>query len=160
MNNIPPDLLQNWKIVVVEDEPDSMDVASYILEFYGAKVYPATDGKEGLALIRELKPDFVISDLSMPGMDGWELVHNLQRDLAVREIPVIALTAHAMGGDRERALAAGFYNYLTKPLTANTFINELVRLLIDIPILSSRLNIKRGNQRTENGLPGPLRSLP
>ncbi len=139
--SIPADLLQNWKIVVVEDEPDSMDVASYILEFYGATVYPATDGSEGLATIKSVQPDFVISDLSMPMMDGWELIHNLKMDLATRDIPTIALTAHAMTGDRERALGAGFHNYLTKPLTADTFIDQLVKLLLDIPVLSERLNL-------------------
>jgi two-component system, cell cycle response regulator DivK len=141
MSTIPPDLLQNWKIVIVEDEPDSMDVASYILEFYGASIFPATDGGEGLSVIKSVRPDFVISDLSMPVMDGWELIHNLKLDLATREIPVIALTAHSMTGDRERAIGAGFHNYLTKPLTADTFIDQLVTLLLDIPTLSDRLNV-------------------
>jgi CheY-like chemotaxis protein len=141
MSNIPPDLLQDWKIVIVEDEPDSLDVASYILQFYGATVYPATDGSEGLSVIKEVRPDFVISDLSMPVMDGWELIHTLKRDVATRDIPIIALTAHAMNGDRERAISVGFHNYLTKPLTANTFIDQLIKLLLDIETLSDRLNI-------------------
>ena len=141
MTKIPTDLLQNWKIVIVEDELDSLEVASYILSFYGASIHAAADGKEGLALIKSVQPDFVISDLSMPMMDGWELIYNLKMDIAIRDIPVIALTAHAMTGDRERAIAAGFHNYLTKPLTADTFIDQLVHLLLDIPMLSERLNI-------------------
>jgi CheY-like chemotaxis protein len=141
MSNIPPDLLQDWNIVVVEDEPDSLEVATFILEFYGANVNSATDGNEGLTVIKEVRPDLVISDLSMPMMDGWGLIDSLKRDPATREIPIVALTAHAMVGDRERALAAGFHNYLTKPLTADTFIDQLVKLLLDIPDLSERLNV-------------------
>jgi len=141
MSNIPPDLLQDWNIVVVEDEPDSLEVATFILEFYGANVNSATDGNEGLTVIKEVRPDLVISDLSMPMMDGWGLIESLKRDPATREIPIVALTAHAMVGDRERAMAAGFDNYLTKPLTADTFIDQLVKLLLDIPDLSERLNV-------------------
>lgn len=141
MNTLSTNLLKNWCIVVVDDEDDSLEVARYILDFYGADVRTATNGRQALELIRQLKPNFVISDLSMPQMDGWELLRELKDDLSTREIPVIALTAHAMVGDRERAIAAGFHNYLTKPLTAKTFIHDLMRLLLDIPKLSKDLNI-------------------
>lgn len=141
MNKLPSNLLENWRIVVVDDEEDSLEVARYILDFYGAEVHTATNGHQALETIRKLRPKFVISDLSMPQMDGWELLRELKNDISTREIPVIALTAHAMVGDRERAIAAGFHNYLTKPLTASNFIHDLVRLLLDIPILSKQLNI-------------------
>lgn len=141
MNKIPPDLLQGWDIVVIDDEPDSLMVASYILDFYGARVHEGANGKEGLELVQSVRPHFVISDLSMPEMDGWEFLRSLKSNAATRDIPVIALTAHAMVGDRERAVAAGFNNYLTKPLTADTFMDQLVRLLIDIPVLSEHLNL-------------------
>ena len=133
MRSFSTNLLHSWDVVVVEDEPDSLMIAEYILDFHGATVHTAKNGKEGLALIRRVQPKFVISDLSMPEMDGWELISELQLDPGLREIPVIALTAHAMRGDRERAIAAGFYNYLNKPLTADTFIQELVHLLVEIP---------------------------
>jgi two-component system cell cycle response regulator DivK len=141
MSKLPNTLLQDWQVVIVEDEPDNMDVASYILEFYGATVHCATDGSEGLQVIQTVKPDFVISDLSMPVMDGWELITRLKKNVATTNIPIIALTAHAMAGDRERAMAAGFHNYLSKPLTPETFIDQLVRLLLDIPNLSDRLKV-------------------
>jgi CheY-like chemotaxis protein len=141
MSNIPLDLLEGWDVVVIDDEPDSLEVARYILDFYGANVYTATNGKEGLELVERVKPRFVISDLSMPEMDGWGFLRNLQEVAQHRDLPVIALTAHAMRGDRERAIAAGFHNYLTKPLTANTFIDELVALLLDIPQLSEYIQI-------------------
>lgn len=137
-----PHLLEGWNIVVVDDEEDSLLVADIILKEYGATVHTANNGKNGLEMIRKIRPHLVISDLSMPVMDGWGLIHEMQDDPACREIPVLALTAHAMTGDRERALAAGFYNYLTKPLNAATFINDLVRLLVDIPSLVHQLHLE------------------
>jgi CheY-like chemotaxis protein len=141
MSHIPPDLLKDWDVVVIDDEPDSLEVARYILDFYGANVHTATNGKEGVGLVKQIKPRFVISDLSMPEMDGWEFLRELKSTVYTDDIPVIALTAHAMKGDRERAIAAGFHNYLTKPLTATTFMDELLALLLDIPQLSEHLRI-------------------
>lgn len=141
MSKIPANLLQDWDIVVIDDEPDSLEVARFILDFYGANVYTATNGVEGIALVEKIKPCFVISDLSMPEMDGWEFIQALKAMRDTENVPVIALTAHAMRGDRERAIAAGFHNYLTKPLTATTFIDELLTLLMDIPQLSDFLTI-------------------
>src|SRR5690606_32880896 len=96
------DILQGWEVVVIDDEPDSLEVASRILRFYGANVYTASNGKEGLELIRHHRPKFVISDLSMPVMDGWEMLFEIQQDRHIAQIPIIALTAHAMMGDRTR----------------------------------------------------------
>jgi CheY-like chemotaxis protein len=141
MIDVPRDLLSGWDIVVIDDEEDSLMVAEIVLSEYGARIHTASDGEEGLAVIRKVKPRFVISDLSMPVLDGWGLIKKMQQDPALREIPAIALTAHAMAGDRERAVAAGFHNYLTKPLTVETFIQDLVKLLVDIPELSGELDI-------------------
>lgn len=141
MSKIPSDLLNGWEIVVVDDDPDSLELARYLLDFYGATVHTGTNGREGVEVIQAVRPKFIISDLSMPGMDGWELLTAIKDDLRTRDIPVIALTAHAMLGDRERAMAVGFHNYLTKPLTADTFMDQLVKLLIDIPLLSEQLNL-------------------
>lgn len=133
MSNIRRDILNGWDVLVVDDEPDSLDVASRILRHYGAQVYTATNGQEGLQAVRALRPRFIISDLSMPVMDGWGFLEALKRNRDTLEIPVIALTAHAMVGDRERAIVAGFHNYLTKPLTPANFMTDLLRLLDDIP---------------------------
>jgi len=141
MNNIPDNLLEGWDIVVIDDEEDSLEVAEIILLEYGANVFTAENGQDGLKIIHDVKPRFVISDLSMPVMDGWDLIDKLKKDRAVADIPVIALTAHAMVGDRERAVKAGFHNYLTKPLTVKTFMKDLVKLLVDIPSLVEHLNI-------------------
>ena len=141
MQHIPADLLKGWEVVVLDDEEDSLEVAEITLTEYGANVYTASDGKQGLEAVNKVKPRFVISDLSMPEMDGWEFLSELKSAIQLQDIPVIALTAHAMRGDRERAITAGFHSYLTKPLTANTFMDELLTLLLDIPQLSEYLTI-------------------
>lgn len=134
-----PHSLVDWDILVVDDEPDSLFVAQHILSYYGATVHTAIDGREGFEVARKVRPKFIIADLSMPEVDGWAMLQLLQSDGTTSSIPVIALTAHAMVGDRERALAAGFHNYLTKPLTVETFLSDLVRLLVDIPLLAEDL---------------------
>ena len=141
MIDLPTDLLRGWDIVVIDDEEDSLMVAQVILDEYGANTHTGTNGEEGLSLIRTVRPKLVISDLSMPVLDGWGLINKMKNDPALKDIPAIALTAHAMVGDRERAIAVGFHNYLTKPLTVETFIQDLVNLLVDIPGLANELNI-------------------
>ncbi len=141
MIDLPTDLLSGWDIVVIDDEEDSLMVAQVILDEYGANTHTGTNGEEGLSLILTVRPKLVISDLSMPVLDGWGLINKMKSDPALKDIPAIALTAHAMVGDRERAIAVGFHNYLTKPLTVETFIQDLVNLLVDIPGLANELNI-------------------
>ena len=136
------DLLQGQKILVVEDEPDSLEVASILLQMYDVDVITATNGREGLDQARKHHPKFIISDLSMPEMSGWEMVHHLKDDRSTTDIPVIALTAHSMTGDRERALAAGFHNYLSKPLRPETFVNDLMKLVADTPELAHLFSTK------------------
>jgi CheY-like chemotaxis protein len=133
------DILKGWVILVVDDELDSQEVASRILRHYGAFVYTAVNGKFGLDLARNLRPRFIVSDLSMPTMDGWRMLQELQQLPTTKDIPVIALTAHAMSGDRERAMAAGFHNYLTKPLTPATFLKDLLGALHSVPQLAEEL---------------------
>jgi CheY-like chemotaxis protein len=138
---IPRTILQNWKVVVVDDEPDSLEVATRILGFFGATVHTATNGQEALELVHKVYPKFILSDLSMPEMDGWGLLYELKLDRRTLNIPIFALTAHAMIGDRERAIAAGFHNYLTKPLTPATFMQDLMKIMEAVPSLSQELNV-------------------
>ncbi len=133
------DILAGWDVLVVDDEPDSLEVATRVLKHYGATVHSATNGREGLEAARQRRPRFIISDISMPVMDGWEMLYELKQDRATLEIPIIALTAHAMLGDRERGIAAGFHNYLTKPLTPSTFMRDLLILLTDVPAFAAQL---------------------
>lgn len=133
MFKLSSDLLKDWKVLVIDDEVDSLLVAQMLLERCGARVITANNGKEGYAMAEKHHPRFILSDLSMPVLDGWGFNAEMQKDPALREIPIIALTAHAMPGDREKAIAAGFHNYLTKPLMPRTFIQNLLKLLMDVP---------------------------
>lgn len=135
------DILQGWNVIIVDDEPDNLEVAARMLKHYGAQVSIAENGKEALELLRTVKPRFILCDISMPVMDGWELLYNLKQEPRTVQIPVIALTAHAMAGDRERGIAAGFHNYLTKPLTPATFMKELLALLVDVPEFAGALTV-------------------
>src|SRR5574341_897427 len=147
--------ISRWTVLVVDDEPDSLDVVMLVLNFHGAKVHTASDGREGLALARELKSTFILSDLSMPRMDGWAMLHQLQSDSHTANIPVIALTAHGMRGDRERAIGAGFHYYLLKPLSPLTFLDDLIRLFVEQPVpehLDPLGILRPAGQATEAGI--------
>lgn len=139
MPPIPRTLLNGWDVLVVEDDPDSLEIASRLLKYYGATVHTAENGQHALTVLKTVTPRFIVSDLSMPVMSGWELMAHLSQDRRFSDIPVIALTAHAMMGDRQKALSAGFFNYLTKPLTAGTFIRELIALLQVVPQFTEAL---------------------
>lgn len=133
------DLLKGWDVLIVDDEPDSLFVAERLLKKCGANVLTANNGAAGFDLAQRTRPQFIVSDLSMPGMSGWEMLHNIKKTPILSHIPVIALTAHAIEGDRQRAIEVGFHNYLTKPLRPETFINDLLRLLLDVPDIAVRL---------------------
>ena len=139
-DNLSGDLLDGWRVLIVDDDPDSLDIIKTLVQRYGATAYTATDGLLGLELAKQHRPDFIISDLAMPNLDGWQMVSLLKNNRATIDIPVVALTAYGAVGDREKALAAGFHNYLSKPLEAHTFIRDLLRLLIDIPNIAERLS--------------------
>jgi two-component system cell cycle response regulator len=140
MLTLSPTTLKGWKILVVDDEIDSLDVAAMLFGYYGAEVMQATTGKAGLQLAREHTPMFILSDLSMPNMSGWDLITALKTNPATASIPVIALTAHAMPGDRDNAMSSGFHNYITKPLNPETFVKDTLTMLQDIPTIAAALN--------------------
>jgi CheY-like chemotaxis protein len=134
-------VLARCKVLVVDDDPPSLMVAMILLSNYGAKVITANNGQEALDLIASEPPTFVLSDLSMPVMSGWVLIEKLKQNSVTADLPVIALTSHAMTGDRERTIAAGFHNYLTKPLTPSTFMTDLLNVLAEIPALAAELHL-------------------
>ena len=103
------------KILVVEDVDFNRDLVVQILEDR-YRVVEAVNGQEGVALAEQERPDLILMDLSLPVVDGWEATRQIKANSALSAIPVIALTAHAMVGDREKALAAGCDDYLVKPL--------------------------------------------
>src|SRR6185503_19690307 len=89
-------ILKGWVILVVDDEPDSLEVATRMLQHYSATVHTATNGQMALEVAQKVLPRFILADLSMPVMDGWGFLYELQHERSTMEIPVFALTAHAM----------------------------------------------------------------
>jgi CheY-like chemotaxis protein len=119
------------KILLVEDNEMNRDMLSRRLARKGYEVSIAVDGKQGVEMAQQDAPDLILMDMSLPVLDGWEATRQLKGADATRGIPVIALTAHAMSGDREKALEAGCDDYDTKPI-------ELPRLLEKIESMLSR----------------------
>ena len=117
------------KILYVEDNDDNVYMLRNRLTRAGFTVVIATDGVQGVAMAGSERPDLIIMDLTLPDMDGWEATRRIKADPATRHIPVVALTANAMEGDREKALAAGCDDFDTKPV-------ELPRLLDKIRALA------------------------
>ena len=109
-------------ILVVEDNATNMKLSTFLLESADHTVIAATSAEIGLTLARETRPDLILMDIQLPGMDGLEATALLKADEATRDIPVIALTALAMKGDEERILAAGCDGYIAKPLDYKTFL--------------------------------------
>ena len=117
------------KILLVEDNEMNRDMLSRRLERRGYEVEIAMDGAEGVDKARAGNPDLILMDMSLPVMDGWEATRTLKADEATRSIPVVALTAHAMSTDREKALAAGCDAYETKPVELPRLIETIEKLL-------------------------------
>jgi two-component system cell cycle response regulator DivK len=109
-------------VLVVEDNPANMTLAVFLLQSAGHSVLSATDAEAGLMLARDKRPDLILMDIQLPGMDGLEATQLLKQDAATRAIPVIALTALAMKGDEERIRAAGCDGYIAKPLAYRDFL--------------------------------------
>ena len=121
------------KILLVEDNEMNRDMLSRRLQRKGYEVVLALDGQSGVEMTQTQAPDLVLMDMSLPVLDGWEATRRLKADPATRHIPVIALTAHAMSSDREKAIEAGCDDYDTKPV-------ELTRLLAKIDALLRKMD--------------------
>jgi CheY-like chemotaxis protein len=117
------------KVLLVEDNEMNRDMLSRRLTRRGFEVVFAMDGKQGVALAHSEKPDVILMDMSLPVMDGWEATRRVKADEATRSVPVIGLTAHAMDGDREKAMEAGCDDYDTKPVELDRLIGKIERLL-------------------------------
>ena len=117
------------KILVIEDNEMNRDMLTRRLTRKGFEAIAATDGREGIETARKTHPDVILMDMSLPVLDGWEATRQIKADPEMRGIPVIALTAHAMAGDRERALAAGCDDYDTKPIEFPSLLAKIEALL-------------------------------
>ncbi|HFE47105.1 MAG TPA: response regulator, partial [Nannocystis exedens] len=116
---------------LVEDNPLSSDMLSRRLRRKGYEVLTAPDGDEGIRLAEENIPDLILMDMSLPRKDGWTTTRILKQGETTKGIPVIALTAHAMSGDREKALAAGCDDYDTKPVELRRLLTKITRFVSD-----------------------------
>lgn len=119
------------QVLVVEDNPANMKLATLLLEHAGYGVLRAENAVDGIALAREHRPDLILMDIQLPGMDGLEATRLIRADEALRETKVVALTAFAMTGDEQRVLAAGCDAYIAKPIQYKEFLAELARLLTE-----------------------------
>lgn len=117
------------RILVVEDNKDNMILISDVLNSLGYAVTTARDGAEGIKAVRAEKPDLILMDLSLPLLDGWTATRMIKSDPKLADIPIIAVTAHAMIGDRERALEAGCDDYISKPINMRDLTAKLRQYL-------------------------------
>ncbi|PJF25954.1 MAG: hypothetical protein CUN53_10165 [Phototrophicales bacterium] len=117
------------RILCVEDNPQNMRLVRKILCSAGYEVIEAVDGISGIAAAREQNPDLILMDVNLPDIDGLEATRQLKADPQVSAIPILALTANAMHGDRERCLEAGCNGYIPKPITKNELLNTVVHFI-------------------------------
>jgi two-component system, cell cycle response regulator DivK len=117
------------RILVVEDNPDNRILITDVLASLDYEVLVAVDGQEGLDLARKEIPDLILMDLSLPKVDGWTATREIKGDAALAHIPIVALTAHAMVGDREKALSAGCDDYISKPIDLRELSSKLSHFL-------------------------------
>jgi CheY-like chemotaxis protein len=117
------------KVLLVEDNEMNRDILFRRLSRRGYVVVFAVNGQQGIEMARSEQPDIILMDMSLPVMDGWEATRRLKSDNAIRNVPLIGLTAHAMSGDHEKALAAGCDDYDTKPVELDRLIEKIERLL-------------------------------
>ena len=114
--------MSKGRILVVEDNMDNYELVRFVLERAGYDVFLAVNGRDGVAAARLQKPDLILMDLSMPEMDGWIATEKIKTDIATKEIPLYAITAHTLPRDRFRAVQAGCDGYISKPIHVESFL--------------------------------------
>jgi two-component system cell cycle response regulator DivK len=117
------------RVLIVDDNARSRELIRTVLENVGYAVSEASDGREGVRVAQQVQPDLILMDLQMPALDGFGTLEAIRGDPRFADLPIVALTASAMQGDREKALGAGFTSYLSKPVTLGALRTELARLL-------------------------------
>jgi two-component system cell cycle response regulator len=128
---------ENWRvnealggrILVIEDNPINLELITYLLKAFDYTVLTATNGNEGIELAHSQRVDLIICDVHLPGMDGYQVARRLKEHPVLRNIPLVAVTALAMMGDREKALAAGFNSYISKPIIPENFIKQIEEVI-------------------------------
>ncbi len=121
------------RILLVEDDELNRDSLRRLLRRRGYDILLAVDGEEALVMARTERPDVILMDMRLPGIDGWEATRRLKADPETRAIPIVALTAHAMAGDRDQSLAAGCDDHDTKPIDLDRLLPKIRALLAEAP---------------------------
>src|SRR5881409_3496155 len=117
------------RILIIEDNAANLELMIYLLKTFGHAPIIAGNGEEGLTLARRERPDLIVCDIQLPGMDGFSVAAQLKADSALGGTPLIAVTAFAMVGDRDKVLAAGFDGYIPKPIAPETFVAQVEEFL-------------------------------
>lgn len=117
------------RILVIEDNEDNLELVRFLLEQNGYEVVGAKDGRMGLEIVYEMQPDLVLLDMSLPEIDGWQVVQQVKSNPASKGMLVVALTAHALPGDRKKAIDAGCDGYISKPLDVPNFARMIATYL-------------------------------
>jgi CheY-like chemotaxis protein len=132
------------RILIIEDNAANMELMRYLLCASGYDILTAINGRVGLAAAARERPDLIICDVQMPEMNGYELAQAMNSNEQLRHIPLIAVTAFAMVGDREKALAAGFDDYISKPIDPQEFVLQIEKLL------PPELRVASGNSQLQS----------
>jgi len=117
------------RILVVEDNPTNLELMTYLLKAFGHTAIAARNGTEGITLATDQPPDLILCDIHLPDINGFEILTRLRTIDALKGVPVVAVTASAMAGDREDVLARGFDGYMSKPIVPETFVGDVERFL-------------------------------
>jgi two-component system, cell cycle response regulator DivK len=117
------------KILIIEDNEQNLYLETFILEKNGHQIIQARSGEKGIALALQERPDLILLDIQLPGMDGYAVAQELRKNPVITDIPIVAVTSYAMTGDRERVLEAGCSGYLEKPINPDTFHLEVLQHL-------------------------------
>ena len=117
------------KVLVIEDNEQNLYLVTFLLERHGLEIIPARTGPQGIALAGHDRPDLILLDIQLPGMDGYEVARQLTQIPSLTGVPIVAVTSYAMEGDRTRGMAAGCVGYIEKPINPETFVAEIIPFL-------------------------------
>lgn len=123
--------LSHWDVIIVDDEPDNIGVIEIVFNFHRVRFRTASSGQQCIDLLFESIPTLILADIQMPFMSGYELLKHIRAKPEWQAIPVIAITAHAMSGDHEQIIKAGFDGYIPKPIEAMRLVNQIQAILTE-----------------------------
>lgn len=122
-------MAQKQRILIIEDNEENLELMVFILTYAGYDCMTAVDGAQGLQLIKQEKFDLIVCDIHLPIMSGFEIIEHIKKTNHLKGVPIIAVTAYSMTGDKEKILSAGFNGYIAKPIEATLFANQIKEFL-------------------------------